>query len=150
MRLQLLIVLVAGPLLVGGTTVSGGGDKKSGRELDGTWQMVSITGKGTEIPQDEIRYMTVEIKDGKAIVRRNGQAISASVIKIDPAKTPKTIDSTTNSQGQGKGQLSKGIYELKGDTLRLCTAVSGRERPTAFSSTAENLQSILILRRQKR
>jgi uncharacterized protein (TIGR03067 family) len=150
MRLQVVTILLAGPLLVAGPAPSAGGDKKSGGELDGTWQMVSITGKGKDIPPDDIKNMTVEIKDGRAVVRRGGQVVGASDLKIDPSKTPKTIDSTTTSPGQGKEQLSKGIYELKGDTLRLCTAVSGKERPTSFASTAENLQSILILRRQKK
>ena len=39
-------------------------------------------------------------------------------------------------KGQGKGQTVLGIYALEGETLKLCYALPGRERPKTFT-TAE-------------
>ena len=40
------------------------------------------------------------------------------------------------SEGPNKGKSFPAIYELSGDTLRICYDLSGTKRPTEFKSTA--------------
>lgn len=53
--------------------------------------------------------------------------------KIDPTKTPKTIDYWLGS-GKDPGNAWQGIYELNGDMFRDCMAPPGQPRPTDFST----------------
>ena len=44
----------------------------------------------------------------------------------------------------------KGIYELKGDTLRICGAGQGGERPKEFKSDEGSDAMLLTFRREKK
>ena len=88
---------------------------------------------------------------------------AAVTITLDPTKNPKQIDLTTNSGGQSSVTL--GIYQLEGNTLKLCLApttprrivvrdggkqevvVTGGKRPTGFDPKQG---AVLILKREKR
>src|SRR5262249_36796346 len=52
------------------------------------------------------------------------------VVTIDPSKNPKWMEHTFLD---GK-LVYKGIYDLKGDTLRLLMGLPGGERPTEFKT----------------
>ena len=45
--------------------------------------------------------------------------------KIDPEKTPKTIDIHYENLEIAQGRIMQGIYVLEGDTLKTCFAWSG-------------------------
>ena len=51
-----------------------------------------------------------------------------AVFTLDPAKSPKQIDFKALSDGK----TGLGIYELRGDELKLCLANPGKERPSSF------------------
>jgi uncharacterized protein (TIGR03067 family) len=57
----------------------------------------------------------------------------ARKLTIDAAKKPKAIDYLPDA-GQEDGKTVMGIYEVKGDELRLCVAEPGKDRPTELSS----------------
>jgi uncharacterized protein (TIGR03067 family) len=42
----------------------------------------------------------------------------------------------TGTEGPNYGKTFPAIYELKGDTLRICYDLSGTKRPTEFKSVA--------------
>jgi uncharacterized protein (TIGR03067 family) len=54
--------------------------------------------------------------------------------RLDATQNPKTIDFTINSQ-----LYLLGIYELNGDTFRLCYSDIYNERPTEFTSKGQVL-----------
>ena len=51
---------------------------------------------------------------------------------IDAAASPKTFDVKFH-KGPHKGETSLGIYELNGDTWRICIGLTGVKRPTKFA-----------------
>ena len=64
-------------------------------------------------------------------------------------KSPKQIDLTMQT-GPDKGQKYLGIYELDGDTLKLCffeDDLRAKKRPTAFAGAKEPRTTILVLQR---
>ena len=61
-------------------------------------------------------------------------AMSAVELTATP-NGPKTIEFTF-LDGALKGKKRHGIYELSGDTLKLCYGPSDKPRPTAFASPA--------------
>ena len=61
----------------------------------------------------------------------------------------KAIDLTL-TQGIGKGKVALGIYELDGDTLKLCFPQDEKvARPTKFASTDGSRHVLITMRRQK-
>jgi uncharacterized protein (TIGR03067 family) len=67
--------------------------------------------------------------------------------KLDPTKTPKSIDCLL-SEGPYKGLVVAGIYELNGDTLKICWSAWGvLEHPIEFSATPGSQRALVILKR---
>ena len=104
--------------------------KKPKKEWEGTWQCVSKTVNGKT--EDGTGWIVIHTGDAYKL-KKGDQVISEGTNKRDKTVTPHTID-TTPSAGKGKGQTALGFYEIKGDTMRLCLAAAGKERPKAFTS----------------
>lgn len=68
--------------------------------------------------------------------------------KLDPSTTPKCLDLTV-AGGSQKDALMEGIYELKGDEVRLCVRVFGKDRPSEFKSPDGSSIALLSLKRRK-
>src|SRR5205823_4754039 len=64
-------------------------------------------------------------------------------LKIDAAKKPKTIDLSMN------GEDRLGIYEIDGDTLKICYNDPGEERPKEFKSKEDTKISLSAYKRVK-
>jgi uncharacterized protein (TIGR03067 family) len=105
--------------------------KKDMDALQGKWQITSLTrdGKDQDVPKDAVRV----VKDDKYTVTPRPGVTIEGTFKIDPTAKPKTID-TTPTTGDNKGKTSLGIYEIDGDTLKICWAPAGKDRPTEFKS----------------
>jgi uncharacterized protein (TIGR03067 family) len=74
-------------------------------------------------------------------------------IKIDPGQEPKQIDITLHLQSTNKGDLTRlGIYEIKGDTLKVCYyALNNGRRPPEFSTKGGfNSVGYIVLTRAKK
>ena len=59
---------------------------------------------------------------------------------------PATID-YVNLAGAAKGKSQSGIYELSGDTLRVCMSAPGGPRPSDFSSKPGDGRSYTVWQR---
>ena len=68
--------------------------------------------------------------------------------KIDPAANPKAME-TTASTGPYKDKPLLGIYELDGDSLKICYAAPGKDRPTEFNSKAGSGWILTVHKRLK-
>jgi uncharacterized protein (TIGR03067 family) len=84
----------------------------------------------------------VQVEGDKLRFLLGKDKLSEFSVKLDPSKSPPTIDLVS-----GKDTYL-GIYELKGDTLRLCF-VEGKERPTDIKGTKYNSVVALTLKRSK-
>jgi uncharacterized protein (TIGR03067 family) len=66
---------------------------------------------------------------------------------IDPTKKPKTLDMRDPADPNAK--IHAAIYELEGDTLRLCMCDKpGKSRPTEFSGAKEKDTMLLVFSRK--
>jgi uncharacterized protein (TIGR03067 family) len=142
MRL-LSFVVVALVLTVAASAPAGDAVKDEMKKLEGTWVVQSFSEKGKvneEMKGTELTFaganLTLKMKKG------DEQKEMKATYKIDPTKKPKTIDVL----GEGKKHEMRAIYQLEGDTLRVCHGVKEEERPTDF--TDENVV-IVTLKRKK-
>ena len=56
-------------------------------------------------------------------------------LELDAAESPKHF-TLTFTKGPEKGNVNPGIYELDGDTWRICIATRGGGRPKRFATKA--------------
>ena len=67
---------------------------------------------------------------------------------LDSTSKPKSM-TITGTEGPNHGKTFPAIYELKGDTLRICYDLSGAKRPTEFKSIAGTKLYLVTYNRKK-
>lgn len=113
--------------------VSRGEDiKDDAKSMEGTWRPSAAELRGEKYPDGIRKAMKLVIKEGKYTVTV-GAATENSHVKLDPSKRPKTMD-ITGAEGPNQGKPTLAIYELSGDSLRICYDLSGNTRPTEFKT----------------
>src|SRR5438128_546193 len=150
-RYALILLAMGG--VISAQDATDGAVKKERAKMAGTWKIVSfeIGGKKTYTDDQLEKFLVTFDADGKCTVKLDGNVIVESTNKIDPTKTPKTLDQTFTKGGGGVGKTSFAIYELKDDTLKACfgdpeDGPPAKFRPTEFSSKAGTL---VVYKRQK-
>ena len=140
------LLLVAAGLLVAAQEKTNG--KKDLDKLQGKWEYVSFESNGMKMPEDQIKRMSITFSGDKWTVRESDKVVVSGTQKLNPlARTPHEVDSLT-TEGDGKGTTMLGIYELKGDTMRVCFDPQGKERSTSF--TPKEGQFAGVIKRAKR
>jgi uncharacterized protein (TIGR03067 family) len=130
--------------------------EKDNGPLEGEWVVVSLSYSGYELRPPASRPMTVTFaKDGKAtwpsfsgnvtvnLFNWNQRTVSLSVFeqskdatyRIDSSKSPPQIDLDVQEAGE-KIKRRSGIYERKGEQLRIC--LGGLSRPASFQDDSTN------------
>jgi uncharacterized protein (TIGR03067 family) len=71
-----------------------------------------------------------------------GRAICNLTYTLSPAGADKAID-FTEAQGNGGGDLRRGIYNVEGDRLTVSFTVGDNPRPTSFDPAADNYVIVL-------
>lgn len=143
---------LVGSILVGACALASvAADKKPAPEdaarMQGTWKPVTAELAGKPFPDAVLKAMTLVIADGRYTVTV-GQQPDEGELKLDPARSPRTMD-ITGKKGPNQGKTFLCIYELKGDTLRICYDLGGQARPTEFKTRPGTQLFLAEYKRQK-
>ena len=97
--------------------------------IQGTWQLDTLDAGGVAPPPVELQKIRFNFKDGGLEVTHDMMPRDKKgTYRLDPTAKPKTIDLV-----EGNGQTALGIYELDGDTFKICLAEGqNAARPTEF------------------
>ena len=116
-------------------------------KLQGTWRVISSQVGDEKAEADEVARRKVTVKGDLLIYDYGNEQKDKQegTIKLDP-KT-KAFDWTWTFPQQGATML--GIYELKGDDLRICFGNDGLVRPRQFVIGKEDVVWLLVLKREK-
>lgn len=109
--------------------------------MAGTWRVESAEAGGKNIASDDLKEIVVTIS-GDHYELKTKDGMDAGTIKLDETQKPKTMDAT-DTEGLDVGKVLKAIYELSGDTMRVCYALDGGARPTEFA-TREGLPWLIV------
>ena len=71
------------------------------------------------------------------------------IITLDPDRKPRAVN-TWDQDGPFEDQTVPGIYELQGETLKLCFARPGQERPKEFTTKSGTGFLVCTYKKQKR
>ena len=142
-RTTFLAVAVAG-LLVGAAPA------EDQPRLFGMWTLVAAQENGKNVPSQVLAshgHQMIFQKDGYTDVfkGKKGTEVFRGVYKLDASKMPKELDMATY-KGKELGRAFPAIYELKGDTLVICTQLDGKARPVQMTSVNS---AICTFRKQK-
>jgi uncharacterized protein (TIGR03067 family) len=121
--------------------------KKDRAALQGSWKVEKAEADGKAI--DELKGARFTFKEDKVTVsygNKDGDKVELQ-FTLDAKKKPREID-FVDMTGDKK-ESAQGIYELAGDSLKLCVAEpEAKKRPTEFRST-DMLITVVELKREK-
>lgn len=113
------------------------------KKLQGTWERVAMEVEGKVVPAEDLKSWLTIYEGDQLILKVDGKVYRQGVTTLNPARTPKAIN-TWDSSGLFRDQTLAGIYELEGDTFQVCFARPGKPRPTKF--TTQNGEGFIYCR----
>jgi uncharacterized protein (TIGR03067 family) len=121
---------------------------KDTEAIQGKWQMASVVRNGEVIPSNFLATGELVVKGDVYKVSLNDISATAT-FKLDPSKSPKQID-FTYTDGANKGQTIPGIYELKGEELKVCRGLDDKtSRPKNLEAPADSELISVVWKKSK-
>jgi len=150
MRILLVALFCVFGFAASGTRADDTADlEKELKNFQGIWNIESSVTGGTEISADQLKGFILIFEGDKHTLKFGDKVFQVGTLKLDPSKSPKTID-VTMTEGPDKGTTMLGIYEIDGDTLRVCFDPQGKKRPTEFKSAAGSQNFVNVHKRVKK
>jgi len=119
-----------------------GGDRA---KLQGTWT-------GESKAQNEETQIEIVIDGDKVILTRTSRNEPIKKVeikgeyKLDETAKPKAWDFFNGKSSDGRALSdTKAIYELDGDTLKICSVPPGRDRPTELKEQGPPMPQLMIV-----
>jgi len=128
------------------TTAAWADDLKA---MEGTWKFEAAEAGGKPVESDDLQAIVVTIAgDRYDVTTKDGK--DAGTLKLDETQKPKTMDAT-DTEGLDAGKVIKAIYELSGDTLRVCYATDdSSERPKELATKEGSPWLLVTYTREKK
>jgi uncharacterized protein (TIGR03067 family) len=138
-------------LIASGTALAAPVPNKSARdakELPGVWAAERWGDDGVMTSKNEVRFAPrVEVGEASLTIQR-GPLSYPMRYTLDASRTPPHIDMVF-TDGPNQGKTVKGVYELKGDALKLCVSPPDGDRPAALASRKGETWELFELVRKK-
>ncbi len=113
---------------------------KALKALQGEWKVEKMVASGEQVPAEKATKLILTFKDSQLIP--NDMPKDVATVKLDPDRKPAWFDLTDLSK-----ETMLGIYELTGDTLKICLADPGGDRPKEFASPKGGKTAYMVLKR---
>jgi uncharacterized protein (TIGR03067 family) len=117
------------------------------KAMEGKWSIEKAEVNGEAVDQETLKDILVTITGARYELLIKDTK-DAGTIKLDETQKPKTMDGT-DTEGEDVGKVTKSIYELSGDTLRVCYSLSGGERPKEFATKPDSQLLLVTYKREK-
>ena len=139
LRVAVAVFALATVVVGGMTLLADGPADKDARSIEGEWSLVAVEDAGKPLPTDQLKGVTVTIKDGKMTVSDNNMTVA---IRLDSSVRPHVIDITRPGPERGRRSASTSWTATHSGSAgrprrrppgRRC---SGPRRPAAASSSS--------------
>jgi uncharacterized protein (TIGR03067 family) len=142
--MRLFVILAVGLLL--GADDKQTDAKKEQEKLQGEWTMQSGERDGEQFPEELVKALKRTVTGDKYVITRDGETLAKGTFMLDPWQKPKTID----GKMEGADKTVQGIYELDGDTLKICNGQPGEARPKEFATKAGSGLTLVVWKKVKK
>jgi uncharacterized protein (TIGR03067 family) len=122
--------------------------KEELKKLQGSWEIEHQELDGKKLAASDLKGRTICFGKAFFLVRQNTSMIQLGKLKFDPSKSPKTVNAMIE-KGKQEGDIFPGIYELDGDTLKICFNTEGDERPKEFKTGPKSGLTLMVCKRIK-
>lgn len=103
--------------------------------LDGIWKPVQITDEASTIPKPALEDVSLTIVDDRYVMVLPDGALEFQA-KLNESATPAQIDLIATA-GANKGRAFKGVYERRGDDLKIAYSAYDEPRPAGLNEAKE-------------
>jgi uncharacterized protein (TIGR03067 family) len=114
--------------------------------FQGLWKAVAVEVDGTPVPRHLYQDARLVIAGGRFTLCNplpDAEQRAEGSFAVDPARTPKQLDLRLDD-----GRMLREVYELEGDTLRVCYPVRCEARPAALRTAPGSGLSLVVYRRE--
>ena len=118
------------------------------KEVQGSWTPVKADLGGQPMPEAVLKGISLKLDGGKYEVSVGGAPDKGNYILDSTSKLKGMI--ITGKEGPNIGKTFPAIYELNGETLRICYDLSGAKRPTEFKTSAGTQLYLVTYNRKKK
>ena len=115
-------------------------------EIEGEWAMTEGVFNGQSMPESMVQWAKRITRGSVTSVVAGGQVMLKANFTIGDTENPRNID-YVNIEGPNRGKTQAGIFELSGDSLRICMSAPGKPRPGEFESKPGDNRSYTAWRR---
>jgi uncharacterized protein (TIGR03067 family) len=102
---------------------------------------------GQPITEAVLKSISLKLDNGKHEVFVGGNP-DQGTYTLDATSKPRSM-TITGTEGPNQDKTFPAIYELKGDTLRICYDLSGAKHPAEFKSIAGTRLCLVTYHRKK-
>ena len=141
---KLITMLVVAASL---TAFASGSPDDDAKAVQGNWKPVTAELAGKPMPDAVMQTISLKLDHGKYEVFV-GDKPDKGTYTLEAATNPKSI-TVTGTEGPNHGKTFPAIYELTGNTLRICYDLSGAKRPTEFKTVAGTKLYLVTYQRKK-
>lgn len=101
--------------------------------LQGSWTVIALEVEGQKMSDAMLVNARIVVKGNRFSTTGMG-AVYKGALELDATTSPRQLNMKFDA-GPEKGNTNPCIYELDGDTWRICLATRGTVRPSSFAST---------------
>jgi uncharacterized protein (TIGR03067 family) len=103
------------------------------RQMQGNWMLVYAEQNGMQVSYDYSGLGRLSVSGDRYRLGPQTPGAGMGQFVLNGSRYPRQIDFRPMT-GQYAGQTLHGIYEILGDTHKVCFALPGQPRPTSFNS----------------
>jgi uncharacterized protein (TIGR03067 family) len=124
-------------------------DSKAAKGLEGKWVLTGGRANGENLPRGALGHVRLIVIADEMILYTDSGRFSRFVYRLDTKATPNLVD-LVGIDGKDKDKKLLGIYERKGDRLKVCRTLNGKtERPKEYTAEVGSKCVIEEWRREK-
>jgi len=123
-------------------------DSTDVKALQGSWIPVKAELGAQPLPAEVLKKITLTLTNQNYEVTIVGEQPDSGAWSVDTSSKPKGM-TIVGTKGPNSGKTFPCIYDIKGDTFRICYDLSGAKRPTEFKTAAGTKLYLVTYNRKK-